>query len=437
MLAVAGIVVAARRTEAPWARAFKWYLLLGVVVIAIRVAFRIVLGGDLGPGEHVLFTLPQIPLPGFMSGVQLGGPVSAESVLAAVYDGLRLATLLCCIGAANTLANPKRALRVLPGRALRARRHDHRRGHRRAAARRERAARAPGAQAARRHRAGPAGGARHRDAGAARRARPLVPARGRDGLARLRPHRRRRPRACAASPPRCCSPGCSGSASAPTACSTRRHRGSSARPTLALGVALAAAGLVARRPARPAHALPARPVGVRGMVHRALGRGRRDRDASWPAATTRRRSTRRSSRSRGRRCPLLADRSAILCALLPAALTPPPPVAAPRSPSAAPARPRPRRRAGRERTRDPLRARHDHVPRRRRADAARRRPRRSPRASCAWSSARPEAGSRRCSARSTGWSRTSPAASCAAASPSTGATRARIRHASWPTSSAS
>ena len=46
--------------------------------------------------------------------MQLGGPVTAESVLSAVYDGFRLATLLCCIGAANTLANPKRALRVLP-----------------------------------------------------------------------------------------------------------------------------------------------------------------------------------------------------------------------------------------------------------------------------------------------------------------------------------
>ena len=45
-----GIVVAARRTEAPWARAFKWYLLLGLLVIALRVAFRIVLGAALGAG---------------------------------------------------------------------------------------------------------------------------------------------------------------------------------------------------------------------------------------------------------------------------------------------------------------------------------------------------------------------------------------------------
>jgi len=111
ILAVAGIVVAARRTEAPWARAFKWYLLFGLIVIAIRVAFRIILGADVGPSEHVLFTVPRIPLPTFMAGVELGGAVSAQSVLAATYDGFRLATILCCIGAANTLANPKRALR--------------------------------------------------------------------------------------------------------------------------------------------------------------------------------------------------------------------------------------------------------------------------------------------------------------------------------------
>ncbi|HTD50241.1 MAG TPA: energy-coupling factor transporter transmembrane protein EcfT, partial [Acidimicrobiia bacterium] len=84
------------------------------IVIAFRVAFRVLLGGDLGSGEHVLFTFPHVPVPGFLSGVQVGGAVSAESVVSAGYDGLRLATLLCCIGAANTLANPKRALRVLP-----------------------------------------------------------------------------------------------------------------------------------------------------------------------------------------------------------------------------------------------------------------------------------------------------------------------------------
>src|SRR4029077_11834775 len=104
---------AARRTEAPWARAFKWYLLFGLVVIALRVAFRIVLGADLGPDEHVLFTMPRIPLPGFMAGVELGGAVSAQSVLAAAYDGFRLAAALCCVGAAHTPAHTERPARAV------------------------------------------------------------------------------------------------------------------------------------------------------------------------------------------------------------------------------------------------------------------------------------------------------------------------------------
>jgi energy-coupling factor transport system permease protein len=56
-----------------------------------------------------------VPLPEAAAGVRIGGPVSAEGLLAAFYDGLRLATLLVCVGAANALANPKRLLASLPG----------------------------------------------------------------------------------------------------------------------------------------------------------------------------------------------------------------------------------------------------------------------------------------------------------------------------------
>lgn len=115
ILAVAGLVVAARRTDAPWARAFRYYLWFGVVIIALRVLFRTVFAAAASFDDHILFHFPRVPLPGWMSGVQIGGPVSLEGTLAAVYEGLRLATLICCIGAANALANPKRALRSLPG----------------------------------------------------------------------------------------------------------------------------------------------------------------------------------------------------------------------------------------------------------------------------------------------------------------------------------
>jgi energy-coupling factor transport system permease protein len=112
LLAVVGYVVIARRGAAPWARAFPAYLLLALSVVAVRVVFNAVLGAvDEG---HVLLTLPRVRLPGWAKGISLGGPVTAEEVLAAAYDGLRLGALICCVGAANALANPKRALRSLP-----------------------------------------------------------------------------------------------------------------------------------------------------------------------------------------------------------------------------------------------------------------------------------------------------------------------------------
>jgi energy-coupling factor transport system permease protein len=115
ILAVLGLVVALRRSDAPWARGYRFYLAMALSVIIIRVIFRIVFESGGTPGDQVLFRLPTIPMPSWYAGVQIGGAVSLQAVLSAALDGARLACLLCCIGAANTLANPKRALRVLPG----------------------------------------------------------------------------------------------------------------------------------------------------------------------------------------------------------------------------------------------------------------------------------------------------------------------------------
>lgn len=113
VIAVVAFVVAARRTDAPWARGFRYYLYLAVFVVVVRMLFRMLFDGQ--SGETILFTLPEVPLPEQAAGVRIGGPVSAEGMLSAFYDGLRLATLLVCVGAANALANPKRLLASLPG----------------------------------------------------------------------------------------------------------------------------------------------------------------------------------------------------------------------------------------------------------------------------------------------------------------------------------
>ncbi|MBF6048246.1 energy-coupling factor transporter transmembrane protein EcfT [Streptomyces sp. NRRL B-1677] len=114
LVAVAGYVVAARRTDAPWARSYGAFLKLGLAVIAIRLVFAVVLGSPI-PGTHTLLTLPEVPLPDWAKGVRLGGRVTAEGLVFALADGMKLATLLVCVGAANALANPARLLKSLPG----------------------------------------------------------------------------------------------------------------------------------------------------------------------------------------------------------------------------------------------------------------------------------------------------------------------------------
>lgn len=115
IFAILGLAVTIRASSAPWARGYRFYLLMALAVIAIRVLFRIVFASAAAPGSIILFRLPELPTPAWYAGVQIGGPVTLQAVLSAALDGMRLACMLCCIGAANTLANPKRALRVLPG----------------------------------------------------------------------------------------------------------------------------------------------------------------------------------------------------------------------------------------------------------------------------------------------------------------------------------
>ncbi|WP_435850066.1 energy-coupling factor transporter transmembrane component T [Streptomyces massasporeus] len=114
LITVSAYVVATRRPDTPWSRSYGAFVKLALAVILIRLLFAIVLGSPI-PGTHTLLTLPELPLPAWAQGIRLGGEVTAEALTFALYDGLRLATLLICVGAANALANPSRLLKSLPG----------------------------------------------------------------------------------------------------------------------------------------------------------------------------------------------------------------------------------------------------------------------------------------------------------------------------------
>ncbi len=106
-------VVLSRRSSSPWARSFSLYAVLGGFVIGLRVVLHVLLG--LKWGEVVVLPLPEIALPGWAAGIDLLGDVRLEGLLAATFEGMRLAMMILCIGAANALGDPKRLLSALPG----------------------------------------------------------------------------------------------------------------------------------------------------------------------------------------------------------------------------------------------------------------------------------------------------------------------------------
>ncbi len=112
VVAVVGWVVLQRR-EVGATNAFWPFLVIGLFVIGLRVVMVTLLGGGVS-GRVVLFRLPEVPLPDWSSGVRLGGAVTLEGLLAAVYEGMRLTAILACLGATNALASPRRLLRYVP-----------------------------------------------------------------------------------------------------------------------------------------------------------------------------------------------------------------------------------------------------------------------------------------------------------------------------------
>ena len=119
VVAVAAWVVLERR-EVGATDVFSAFLVVGLVAIGLRVLTAGLLGGGV-TGRVVLVRLPEVPLPAWAAGVRLGGPVTLEGLLAAAYDGLRLAAIL-------PAWRRERARQPAPAAALHAR-HAVRRGH--------------------------------------------------------------------------------------------------------------------------------------------------------------------------------------------------------------------------------------------------------------------------------------------------------------------
>lgn len=109
----AAMVVYSKKSDQPWAKAFSIGIRIGLIAFVIRMIIGVTLSVPI-PG-NTLFTLPTLPLPDWMAGIRIGGPVTSERLTMTAIEGLTFFTLILAIAAASALANPKQGLRALPG----------------------------------------------------------------------------------------------------------------------------------------------------------------------------------------------------------------------------------------------------------------------------------------------------------------------------------
>ena len=86
--------------------------MIAAVVIAIRVGFRDAARRE--DRDARVVPVARDPAAGVVGHPRSAGRCRSKALLGALYDGLRLATLLVCFGAANVLANPKRLIKAAP-----------------------------------------------------------------------------------------------------------------------------------------------------------------------------------------------------------------------------------------------------------------------------------------------------------------------------------
>ena len=90
---------------------FRALLIFGAGMFAVSFAIGVINGNY---GDHRLFVIPGADLPGWLGGLRLGGPVSAEGMIATFTRGLAILCVLLSFGVFNGAVSPHRVLRSTP-----------------------------------------------------------------------------------------------------------------------------------------------------------------------------------------------------------------------------------------------------------------------------------------------------------------------------------
>ncbi|MBM3719423.1 MAG: energy-coupling factor transporter transmembrane protein EcfT [Actinobacteria bacterium] len=112
LLLASALVVIRFRGDEPWSNSFSMALRFIAVILIIRMMIAILIGVPI-PGA-TLFTLPTLPLPDWIAGIRIGGPVTSERLLSTLGEVMIIVGVVALFGAATSLASPHRSIRALP-----------------------------------------------------------------------------------------------------------------------------------------------------------------------------------------------------------------------------------------------------------------------------------------------------------------------------------
>lgn len=96
------------------ARSVRMYAALAFAVLTTRILFRLIFSFD-SDHSRALFVLPELSFEfGGLGNIGLFGAVTSSTIIAGATEGLRLAAIVLSVGLANTLASPKKLLKLVP-----------------------------------------------------------------------------------------------------------------------------------------------------------------------------------------------------------------------------------------------------------------------------------------------------------------------------------
>lgn len=93
-------------------QALRLYGITALFVLLIRVGFRLIF--NIPALQGAWLRLPLVELRVFNLPISLFGPVSLQSIMAGLTDGLRLAAIILAVGFAASVANPRKLIRSAP-----------------------------------------------------------------------------------------------------------------------------------------------------------------------------------------------------------------------------------------------------------------------------------------------------------------------------------